>query len=359
MAEKVTSKQSGNIVRRGNGWAVRIRHKGKQIWRSAPTKTLAQKILGELRNQIEREDFGLPKRQQALTLREWAPRFLEWSEANKRSWKNDVTKMNRWLAFGGDRRLPQVDREFVSGFITLRQGEGISGATINRDIACLRRALSLAVEEGELDVNRLLGFHQLREAPARQPSLSKDEETRVIAGARPWMAWMIRLALATGARAGELIALRWRDIDFDVGVIVIRDSKSGESRRLPIPASLREEMKSRHESAASDRENKIARGIACPDLTAWPVVPGYKGDCVTVFTVSFNWQHVRAKINRPDLRFHDLRHVAASRLLAQGATLPEVAAWLGHKTLAMSRRYSHVSWERLSEMVNGASRSGV
>lgn len=326
------AKQSGNIVKRGDRWCIRVRHMGKQIWRSAATKTAAQKILNEIRSRIDSGEMDKPQREPEKTLEEWAPTYLEWAELNKESYKNDKTKIGRWVEFCGELELSKLTKAVVSDYVNMRQKAGLSGATINRDIASLRKCLSLAVERGELEFNQLLGFHHLREAPGRQPSLSKDDEAILLEFAPAWLSWMIQLALKTGCRQGELLALTWRDIDFDNGVIIVGNSKSGESRRLPIPSSMCSELEKRKSGSGK------------------PVIPGPTTEPLTSTTVSSAWGRTRKKADMPHLRFHDLRHVAASRLIAQGASFPEVAAWLGQKTLAMAKRYSHVSWDRLVEM---------
>jgi integrase len=325
----------GNVFRRGDRWIARITHNGKQRWRSAPTKTMAQNLLKTMREEADRERMGLPRRAEPLTLAEWSKKYMKWAEENKGSWEDDRAKMEFWVEHLGGLRLPQITRDVVRDELQGLRQKGAAPATTNRYLACLRKALSMAVEAGHLESNVLFRFHQAKEAPARQPNLSPVEEEELISRATPWVSWLIRMALATGARQGELLALKWRDIDLANSVIIIRNSKSGDSRRIPLPGFLLEEITTRKKGKASSD----------------PVIPGLKGTEISSSTAGAAWKRSRKKIDRPDLRFHDLRHVAASKLLAQGATLPEIAAWLGHKTLSMSKRYSHVSWERLGQMV--------
>lgn len=337
---------AGNVFKRDDKWYARVTVQGKQLWRTAATKTAAQALLPALREEADRMKGATPRRAKTTTLAEWAPIYLEWAEANKKSADHDASKMVAWVAFMGGARLKHINRDRVHEFVAAKQKEGrLTPATINRYVACLRKAMSLAVERGELEVNPLLGFRHLKESPARQPVLSREDETLLLKGATPWMAWFIRLALSTGARQMEIANLTWGDVDFANRVIIIRDSKSGESRRIPLPTALATEMQSRMQAAPA--KSRAAASVA----------PGADGKVSPQNTIASAWKRARAAAHRPDLRFHDLRHVAASRLLAQGASLPEVAAWLGHKTLVMSRRYAHVSWDRLSAMVNGVSGS--
>jgi integrase len=211
-------------------------------------------------------------------------------------------------------------------------------ATVNREVACLRKLLAFAVEQGELDVNPIAGIKLFSEAAGRIPKFEPEDERLLLAALPVWMQRVVRIAILTGCRQGEILALRWRHVDFKASTLTIEDSKSGESRRVPMHPALAMELKER-------------RGT--PNGFVVSVV---SGDPPTehspeAHSVSQAFRRAVRKMGRPDLRFHDLRHVAGSRLLATGASLPEVAATLGHKTLAMSKRYTHVSPVRLASLI--------
>ena len=342
-----------NVYQRGDRWYVRFTVDGKEIRRSAGrSKAAAQLLLAKLREDAERGLVGLPKKNR-LTFGQWAPRFLDWSKRFKRSWQRDEQSLGYLVKAFGEIRLPDITKERVEAYQRDRLAEKrrggptkkgdaakadagtIKGSTVNREVACLRKALAYAVERGELDVNPLTGVRMLPESPARQPILEPEDERRLLAACSPdWFRRMVRLAIASGLREGELIALRWRDFDFEEGEVIVRDSKSGESRRVPVGAEVLEEVR-------AQRQHPEAM-----------VFPGADGGPMVQLTVVKAFVRARTKIGRPDLRFHDLRHVAGSRLLAAGANLPEVADWLGHRTLIMAKRYAHTNRSRLRALVN-------
>ena len=357
-------KQIGGIFNRDGHWTVKIKIRGRQIWKSAPTREAAQLLLGKLREDAARERVGLPKVQRD-TLAGFAPRYLEeWAKVRKDSWSRDERSLRPLVEALGHFRLAELTIARVQAYMRDRSGvetvssarareaftrardagrvgtaakppasKTLSAASVNREVACLRGLLNYAVKVGALEANPIAGIELYREAPGRLPNLEPVDEGRLIAALPSWMRGMFRLAVLTGCRQGEILALRWRHVDFDSGVLTVEDSKSGESRRVPMHPSLVDELRAR-------------RGL--PD---GHVVTLDTGEPPAPHTVSQAFRRAARRIGRPDLRWHDTRHLAGSRLLATGASLPEVAATLGHKTLAMSKRYTHVSPVRLASLI--------
>lgn len=321
-----------NVFKRGEVWYVRLWVDGREIRKSAGrSRQAAQVLLARLRTDAERSRVGLGKlcRQ---TLADFAPRYLDWAKQHKRSWSRDERSLGVLLPALGHFRLADLTIARVEDFMRERR-KAVSGPSVNREVACLRKLLSLAVERGELEANPIRRIRLYQESPGRLPLLEPDDEQRLLAACQPWLARAVRLAVLTGCRQGELLALRWRHVDFDGQGLVVEDSKSGESRRLPL-----------HPSALA--ELRAARGLPDGYVIALP-----SGDQPLPHSVTVAFRRAVARAGLKDLRFHDLRHIAGTRLLATGASLPEVASFLGHKTLAMSRRYAHTTWTRLSDLV--------
>jgi integrase len=131
-----------------------------------------------------------------------------------------------------------------------------------------------------------------------------------------WLPAVIQLAVETGMRRSELLAVRWHDVDLEGRTVLLRDTKNGHPRMVPL----------------SPRALEIIRGT--------PRV----GE--TVFVVSANavrlaWERLRRRAAVYGLRFHDLRHEAVSRFLEKGLNMPEVAAISGHRDPRMLMRYTH------------------
>jgi len=328
----VNTRLPANIIKRGKTYCVRVHLDGRDVWRAAGNSLRgAQALLVKLREESERGKLGMPKRC-TVTFREYQKEYLAWAQQHKRSAERDQRSIQQLTGRFGDMRLGEITKERVQAYMRDRKDQ-VAGPTVNREVACLRKLLSHAVESGQIPSNPLFGIKLFKESPARQPALDHDQEKKLLGAASPWLAWLIRLALHTGCRRGEILALRWRHIDLDGRSITVSDSKSGESRRIPLHPAIFDELKRR-------------RGL--PD---GPVVAMHNGKVPRDYSVCDAFSRARTKAGIKGLRFHDLRHVFASRLLEAGASLPEIAEFLGHKTLIIARRYAHSSWNRMGSLM--------
>ncbi len=224
----------------------------------------------------------------------------------------------------------------------LEAGETPSGwpaapATCNRYLASLRHAFSFAMKDLEWVPTNPLSRMGRREPRGRVRFLNEAERDALLEACResrdPSLYSLVVLAISTGARQGELMGLRWRDVDFQRGVAVLHDTKNRERRALPLEGEalrvLRERARLRH--IDGDRIFRDAKGR--------PQFPKQA------------WLRAVEKAGIEDFRFHDLRHTAASYLAMSGATVAEIAEILGHKTLAMVKRYAHLTDQHTSGVV--------
>lgn len=207
-----------------------------------------------------------------------------------------------------------------------------SGATVNRYLATLSHLLSMAKREWRLiDSNAVEDISRKKESRGRTRFLSDDERARLLVacGKSDWtgLQTLVQLALLTGARRGELIGLTWADIDLKAGKALVRDTKNGESRTLPLVGKALESLR------ALKLQNSARSEYVFPNASGFPG-PYEHFDA--------HWQAALEAASIENFRFHDLRHSTASYLAAQGASLLEIADVLGHKTLSMVKRYSHL-----------------
>jgi integrase len=214
----------------------------------------------------------------------------------------------------------------------------VAPATANRYLAVLSHACTLAVKEwGWLEDNPALKVRRMKEPAGRVRYLSDEERSRLLDACKqshdPRLYPLVLMAVCTGARQGELLALGWSDIDFDRGYAVIQSSKNGERRSLSIVEPLLGILKEMVEARRTDSDLIFA------------------GRAGTVHFPKKPWQKALEVAQVEDFTFHDLRHSAASYLAMSGATLAEIAAVLGHRTLAMVKRYSHLSEQHTAEVV--------
>lgn len=210
----------------------------------------------------------------------------------------------------------------------------LSPATVNRYLAALSAVLTAAVKDwGWLAASPMARVRKMKEPTGRVRFLSPDELRRLLAAAADGPAWFpffVEVALATGVRLSELSKRRLGDVQLERRRLLLEETKNGERRgvRLSKPA----------EAA----------------LKAWLAQRPDVGELLFPHTGSFHnrWREALGRAGIEDFHFHDLRHTAASYLAMQGATLAELAEFLGHKTLAMVKRYSHLAESHVDKVVD-------
>lgn len=224
---------------------------------------------------------------------------------------------------------------------TLRMHGRRAPATINRVRAVLAGVLTYARKKRLVPrgwTNPMSEVFPEEFNNERTRFLSPEERNRLFAAARvstyPRLLLLILMAVTTGARKGELLALRYADLNLDAGTAHVRTSKNGEQRVLPLVPTVIAEIK--------------RFGKAQPEALLFGSIkrPGNPMEVKRAFDNAVRAAQVE------DFRFHDLRHSCASYLAQNGATLLEIADVLGHKTLDMVRRYSHLTVGHKAALVN-------
>lgn len=205
-----------------------------------------------------------------------------------------------------------------------------SNATVNRYMASLSTVLSVAVKEyGWLEDNPMLKVVKKKEPRGRVRFLEDKEVTRLLTECKKQsyeLYLCVLIALSTGARYGEITNLTWKNIDMEHRQFHFLDTKNGEDRGVAITSNVYNELK----------EFKKVQNIKSQYIFATK-----DGRTILYLRGQFEKALEAAKIT--DFHFHDLRHTAASYLAKGGASLLEIATILGHKTLAMVQRYSHLT----------------
>lgn len=215
-----------------------------------------------------------------------------------------------------------------------------SPATVNRYLAALSHPLTLAVKEyGWIEANPLLRVTKPKEPHGRVRFLDDAERERFLSACKasqsPDLYPAVVLALSTGARQQEVLGLRWGQVDFARRVAVLHETKNGERRVLPLAGPALELLRARAKVRRLDTD-RVFPGRADPTK---PI------DLRTPFETALKVAEIE------DFRWHDLRHTAASYLAMNGASLAEIAEILGHKTLAMVKRYAHLSEAHTASVV--------
>lgn len=218
-----------------------------------------------------------------------------------------------------------------------------NGATVNRYMASLSHVLSVAANEWQwIEVSPMAKVKKLKEARGRVRFLDDDERARFLAACQESKSQLLYpvviLALSTGMRSSEIMNLTWNDIDFTNRRIILDETKNGERRASPLVGKA-------HELLENMKKQKVRR------IDTNLVFPGIQANNKGAANLRTTFITALKKANVENFRFHDLRHSAASYLAMNGATLAEIAEVLGHKTLAMVKRYAHLSDAHVSSVV--------
>ncbi|MEI6531906.1 MAG: site-specific integrase, partial [Chlamydiota bacterium] len=240
-------------------------------------------------------------------------RALYWKESLGKTALQELT--SRVIAEQRDKLLIGV----------LPNGKTRSSSTVNRYLAVISKACTLAVKEwGILEENPCLKVTKPPNCPGRQRFLSKDEIDRLLLECQrsknKHLFLIVVLALETGMRKSEILGLRYKDLDFSRKSITLEKTKNGERRVLPLPPRS-EELLSR--SSTSNPKDLIFGAKKMRTKMGW-----------TSIDTAFRTALRRAAIE--EFRFHDLRHTAASYLAMAGATQGELQSILNHKSAQMT-----------------------
>jgi len=231
-------------------------------------------------------------------------------------------------------------RDKLAEEITVRR-ETRSAATINRYMAALGHVFTIAFKEWEwVNENPFSKIRRRKEPRGRVRFLSDEERVRLLAECKksknPYLYVVVVLALSTGARSMEIKGLRWSNVDFNRSVIVLDETKNQNRRVLPLVGHALELMRQYKSQTAH---------INC-EL----VFPGRNFKQPMDLRTPFNNALKKAGIK--DFRFHDLRHSCASYLAMNGASITEISEVLGHKTLQMVKRYTHLSESHTAKVIS-------
>jgi integrase len=236
----------------------------------------------------------------------------------------------------GIRRLREITHSDLEKFRIARLGTKTkhdkqrSIATVNRELGLLRRVLNVAVANGWIHRSPFTmgkSLISVGDEKPRERILTREEEERMLAACTGWRAHLrpiLICALDTGMRRGELFKLVWADVDFDNKLITIRafNTKTMRQRQIGMTERLARELAILY--AKNPNPEALLFGIG---------------------SIKGSWNKVRRQAGIMDLRFHDLRHTYATRLVSKHLPLSEVSRVLGHTQPTMTYRYTHLTVE--------------
>ena len=331
----------------------------------ATAKEANEKKIAALADQNRGVMFADPKGLKvAEYLQSWLSDTVRYQVSEGTFLRYERTCRNHLLPFFGRLRLRDLTPAHVRAFKARKLEEGLNPNTVGVVQSVLAAALNQAVDDGLISANPAA---RVKKAAARgqtpMRALSHEEATRLIRvaeGTRDEA--LIVVALRTGMRQGELAALRWEDVDLsEKATITVRRSadtrtktristtKTGEERKVGIGPRTAEALKAHR--ARQLEERMAARSWEDPGL----VFPNARGKVRRRDSVMRSLRSLLKEAGLPaQIRFHDLRHTAATLAIRQRMPIHVVSKMLGHSDPAMTlRRYAHV----LDDMREDAARA--
>ena len=328
-----------------NTWKAVVR---KQGWPTAAktfrTKRDAEDWARRTEDEIVRGVYIQRSPSERMTLAAALDRYLaEVTPSKKPSTQAGEQKKAKTLRDAlGAYSLAALSSDIVARFRDERLAKGKTSNTVRLELALLGHLFTIAIKEWRLGLvqNPVANIRKPSPGQGRDRRLAGKEEKHlreaIAKHSNPMLSWIFDIAIETGMRSSEITGLRLEQVDVKRRIIRLSDTKNDSARTVPL--------------------TKRAVELFTAALTN----PTRPKDCRLVFfgepgrdgkrrPYNFNkiWLSIKAKLGVSDLRFHDLRHEAVSRLVEAGLSDQEVAAISGHKSMQMLRRYTHLRAEDL------------
>jgi integrase len=378
------------IYKRGENWYADFFFHGERIRRMiGPKRKGAEKVIAKWKAEVAENKFlDKQKEPDPIKFREFAKEYLQWAKANKKpsSYDRELSTMRRlsnefenhiiqnittwqiekWKA----RRKVEIRRpNAVIGSFMKKEKDGtqreiwyveydcprqgrvkrivankkeaelylekigapVKPATVNRELSLLKHMFTKAIEWSKVKENPAKKVKLLKGEVKRVRFLMPDEIRDLLSNCADHLKPIVTVALHTGMRKGELLGLKWEQVNFDQGIITLTDTKNNERRDLPMNETVKAMLQ------ATERKGDY---VFC------------NGEGETFANVRRSFETAVRKSKIEDFRFHDLRHTFASNLVMEGVDIMTVKELMGHKDLTMTLRYSHLAPNYKTKAVN-------
>jgi len=324
-----------SISRRNDGWQVRVRRKGFPLEvKTFATRQDAERWGRSIESEMDRGSYVNRSEAESTTLGDILERYIADVCPSMRGGTEDAIRLRALCRT----RLAKLSMAALTPLAVAAYRDErlkqVQPGTVIRDLAYLSAIISHARREWGINITNPVASVRKPPMPqGRDRLLSGDEEARLLAalaptGRRnPWLRPMAILSLETGMRRGELLQLRWQNIDLESQTAFLPMTKNGNSRTVPLSRKAVELLR------------ELPR---CIDGSLFPIKApahhkAFKRACKRAGLVDLHW--------------HDLRHTAITRLAAKLPNLIELAAVSGHRSLSMLKRYYHPSAADLAKKI--------
>lgn len=342
----------GSISQTANGlWRARITlDNGKRKYFSSKSRAEAVKKMNDALHDLGR---GIPLLDERQTVKDYLTVWYEGMKPQVRqsTYRRYGDYVKHLLPALGRHPLAKLSPQHLQVFYNKKLAEGLSPTTVHAIHAMLHRALEDALQMGLVNRNVTEMLKPPRRTNREMMPLSVSEMQRFLEVVRDDRFYALYvLALSTGMREGELLGLRWQDVDLARRTVQVRmnvaeiakkrfalaETKTAYSRRTVALTQAAVDALAEHWQKQQLLPTAINMGLVFPSETGGIMIPH------NITKRSFKRYLVKAGLSR-DIRFHDLRHTAATLLLASGVNVKVVSEMMGHSNVAITLRiYAHV-----------------
>ena len=317
--------------KRSGSWQALVKKKGfGQIGRTFDTKGEAEAWAKIIEAEMVRGGYFSRKEAEATTLSEALDRYEREISSIKKGYLQEKKRIRAWKLHPLAKRfLATIQGKDIAAWRDARIKSGSSANTVRLDLAVISHLFEIARKEWGMEglTNPVKAIRMPSPPAGRDRRLQPGELEKLMEFSSEEMAQVIRFALETAMRRGELAGMTWEMVDLKKRTVTLPDTKNGQKRIVPLSSVAVAILKDRLSTRRIDGE-------------VWNI---------RLDAISQNFANACQKAGISGLHFHDLRHESTSRLFEKGFDTMEVRTITGHKTLQMLARYTHLKAEDLIE----------
>jgi len=302
------------------------------------TREMAKEALKSRLGDIARGQFSLEKSRKPVPFSKLAERYREYASSNWRAWDKEKHLVEVFGRYFGDNPLSQITTWQIEKWKVERCRE-VKPNTVNRQLTVIKHMFKKAVEWGLARTNPAAGVKQFSYNDQRTRYLTEEEIDRLINAcklqeSRPWLTPLVTLALNTGMRQGELLKLRWEQVNWDSNSFTLKQPKTLRVKTIPLNEAAKEALKWFNDHRYGDY-----------------VIMHHWGKSFQRSTVNKSFKMSLSKAKITNCRWNDMRHTFASHLVMEEIDLPTVSELMGHSNITMTMRYAHLAPKHKEEAV--------
>lgn len=321
-----------------NKWYYRFQLNGKEYYRAckgATNRKEALKYEAIIKSELMKGNLGIIENKKQPRLKEAVDLYLQYSETNKKSYRSDLSFTKHIMNFFNNIDLVELTPTLIEDFKKhLANDLNLKNATINRNLEALSKIFNICISNELISKNPLQSIKKMQKTNYKIRFLSKDEEAALFIVLDERLKPIVSCALKTGMRKGEILTLKWLNIDFKCNYIELLHTKSGKKRKIPISKTLKEILL------------KIKKTSTSEYVFVNPQTNKPYADIKKAFKTALKNAGIKNFV------FHDLRHTFATRLIEKGVDIVVVKELLGHADISTTMIYVHSDAKRKQNAID-------